>query len=89
MHAGTRVVRLQRSNSSSSHQDDDAAAAETWSFTILAKFDEHKSMNYGSDVQPFLTNNNDNSDGDTGHLLKTIVSTSFYDRLLCLWRVPT
>lgn len=41
-----------------------------WSFDVLAKFEEHKSMNYGSDVQP-----------STG----MIVSTSFYDKLMCLW----
>ena len=40
----------------------------------MARFEEHKSMNYGSDVQP-------NSD-----TVKSIVSTSFYDKLLCLWR---
>ncbi|KAK5110503.1 hypothetical protein LTR85_001016 [Meristemomyces frigidus] len=62
MHAGTRVLRLSRSDN------------REWSFEVLGKFEEHKSMNYGSDVLP-------------GHgRLKTIVSTSFYDKLLCLWR---
>jgi diphthine methyl ester acylhydrolase len=63
MHAGTRVVRL------SCNQDG------VWRFEVLATFEEHKSMNYGSDVQP----------GDSH--VKTIVSTSFYDKLLCLWKV--
>ena len=31
-------------------------------------------MNYGSDVQP------------SSGAVKTIVSTSFYDKLLCLWK---
>lgn len=62
MHAGTRVLRLSRND------------AGDWSFEVLGKFEEHQSMNYGSDVQP-------------GHgSLKTIASTSFYDKLLCLWR---
>ncbi len=64
MHAGSRIVKLSRGE-----QDRD-----DWTFEVLARFEEHKSMNYGSDVQP--------SEGST----KTIVSTSFYDRLLCLWR---
>lgn len=46
---------------------------EDWSFEVLGRFEEHRSMNYGSDVQP--------GDGR----LRTIVSTSFYDKLLCLW----
>ena len=64
MHVGTRVVRL------SQIETED----EGWSFEVLGKFEEHKSMNYGSDVKP-----------EPGQL-KTIVSTSFYDKLLCLWR---
>ncbi|KAK0335747.1 hypothetical protein LTR91_023698 [Friedmanniomyces endolithicus] len=64
MHAGTRIVKLSRGE----QVEDD------WTFEVLALFEEHKSMNYGSDVQP--------SEGS----MKNIVSTSFYDRLLCLWR---
>ncbi|KAI6844557.1 WD40 repeat-like protein [Hortaea werneckii] len=45
-----------------------------WHFEILVRFEEHQSMNYASDVQP--------ENGDR----KLIVSTSFYDKLLCLWR---
>ncbi|KAK3066088.1 hypothetical protein LTR53_017696 [Teratosphaeriaceae sp. CCFEE 6253] len=66
MHAGSRVLRLGRSPDT-----------EDWSFEILARFEEHKSMNYGSDVQPGLG------------IVKAIVSTSFYDKLLCLWRFDT
>jgi diphthamide biosynthesis protein 7 len=65
MHAGTRIVKLSRSG------------AEDWGFEVLAKFEEHKSMNYGSDSQPGLD----------GKGRRTFISTSFYDRLLCLWRV--
>lgn len=62
MHAGTRIVELRRDQS------------DVWTFNVLAKFEEHKSMNYGSDVQP--------GHSDT----KTFISTSFYDRLLCVWK---
>ncbi|OIW26799.1 hypothetical protein CONLIGDRAFT_656110 [Coniochaeta ligniaria NRRL 30616] len=44
---------------------------------ILGRFEEHKSMNYASDFQPGT-----NVDGP-GELV--CVSTSFYDKLLCLW----
>ncbi|KAF2743519.1 WD-40 repeat-containing protein-like protein [Sporormia fimetaria CBS 119925] len=64
MHAGTRIVRLSRSNS------------DDWQFEVLAKFEEHKSMNYGSDCRPAV--------GENG--CRTFVTTSFYDRLLCLWK---
>jgi diphthamide biosynthesis protein 7 len=64
MHAGTRIVKL--------YFDSDGK----WKFEVLAKFEEHESMNYGSDSQPEL-----DSKGQ-----RTFISTSFYDRLLCLWR---
>jgi diphthamide biosynthesis protein 7 len=64
MHAGARIVRLFRSG-----EDD-------WRFEVLAKFEKHKSMNYGSDCQPQVT--------EIGQ--HTFLTTSFYDRLLCLWR---
>jgi diphthamide biosynthesis protein 7 len=63
MHAGTRVVKLSRTG-------------EEWGFEVLAKFEEHQSMNYGSDCQP--------GTGKSGK--RTFVTTSFYDRLLCMWR---
>ena len=62
MHAGARIVELTR------------CADDQWTISVLAKFEEHKSMNYGSDVQP---------GSGAG---QTIISTSFYDKLLCLWR---
>ncbi|KAL2351655.1 hypothetical protein BJ546DRAFT_851892 [Cryomyces antarcticus] len=64
MHAGARILSITR------------CTDETWSIDVLAKFEEHKSMNYGSDVQP------------AAESCKTpaIISTSFYDQLLCMWR---
>lgn len=62
MHAGARIVEVKRDGEGQ------------WEIDVLAKFEEHKSMNYGSDVQPEC--------GDE----QTVISTSFYDKLLCLWR---
>ncbi|KAH0004559.1 WD40 repeat-like protein, partial [Aureobasidium melanogenum] len=64
MHAGTRIVAVTKDESGE------------WSIEVLARFEEHKSMNYGSDVQP----------GTAEGGQQTIISTSFYDKLLCLWR---
>ncbi|KAH3977492.1 hypothetical protein HBI56_048240 [Parastagonospora nodorum] len=63
MHAGARVVRLKKEG-------------EQWAFEVLAKMEEHQSMNYGSDCQK----------GVDREGRRTFVSTSFYDRLLCLWK---
>ena len=68
MHAGTRIVQLSRSG-------------DEWEFAVLAKFEEHKSMNYGSDVQPLI------GGVGTEQQKRVIVSTSFYDKLMCVWRV--
>ncbi|KAF4536300.1 WD repeat containing protein [Lasiodiplodia theobromae] len=73
MHAGARVLRLKGSSS----QQDEGGEDLEWSFEVLAAFEEHKSMNYGSDVQP--------GEGGRGGGRK-VVSTSFYDRLLAMWR---
>ena len=54
---------------------DDEAASEAWEFEVVYCFEEHGSMNYGSAAQPSASS------------LKTIVSTSFYDKIMCLWRV--
>ena len=67
MHAGTRIVRLCQGG-------DDGE----WRFDVVGRFEEHASMNYGSDVRP-----------RDGGGVKTVVSTSFYDELLCLWRFDT
>ncbi|KAJ4004876.1 hypothetical protein NW752_011385 [Fusarium irregulare] len=64
MHAGARLVDLEVKN----EQD--------WTCKVLARFEEHKSMNYGSDFV---------RDSQAGDGL-WCVSTSFYDKLLCLWR---
>lgn len=48
-----------------------------WNIKVLARFGEHKSMCYAADVQPR---------GVTGSKTDTCVSSSFYDRLLAVWK---
>ncbi|EEU46238.1 uncharacterized protein NECHADRAFT_92424 [Fusarium vanettenii 77-13-4] len=63
MHAGARLIDLE------------VKEEKDWTCTVLARFQEHKSMNYGSD----FVREEGASDG------LRCVSTSFYDKLLCLW----
>ena len=76
MHAGSRVVNIVCHHSSVPHEDDH------WSFEILAKFEEHESMNYASDSS---NSGEFNQGGKNG---VTVASTSFYDRRLCIWSIP-
>lgn len=48
-----------------------------WSIEVLAKFEEHGSLNYASDGRP--------RHGPRGREGFTVVSTSFYDKKLCVW----
>lgn len=64
MHAGARIVRLSVDHTGNVQ------------IVVLGRFEEHKSMNYGSDYAPDTV-------GSGGRL--KCISTSFYDRLLCLW----
>jgi len=63
MHAGARVVELLENNQGE------------YQFSVLGRFEEHQSMNYGSDFMP----------GSTERDKLSVVSTSFYDKLMCLW----
>jgi diphthamide biosynthesis protein 7 len=74
MHAGARIVEVKSNNNRNQQQDEQDD--DEWTINVLAKFQEHKSMNYASHVQP----------GSTRGGEQTIISTSFYDKLLCLWR---
>lgn len=71
MHAGTRIVRVTQKV-----QDE----TSDWSIEVLAKFTEHESMNYASDVWKGSTAGTPES----SELL--VVSSSFYDRRVCVWR---
>lgn len=73
MHAGTRVVRITQMQQDQSSE---------WSIEVLAGFTEHESMNYASDMWKGL--NAEIGDG-TSELV--CVSSSFYDRRVCVWRV--
>jgi len=90
MHAGSRVVRVTQTVTR------DEEVVGEWTIEVLAKFEEHKSMNYGSDVQPLpssTTGSDGGQQGDSekgegeGTRIRTVISTSFYDRLICLWRI--
>ncbi|KAJ5623251.1 hypothetical protein N7490_011856 [Penicillium lividum] len=76
MHAGTRVVRVTQGNLGQGPVE--------WDIQILAEFTEHESMNYASDV--WNGAKSEHSDSlQPAELL--CVSSSFYDRRVCVWRV--
>lgn len=56
-----------------------------WKIEILAQTAIHESMNYASDFVPLPLDEESSTALDIGNI-KTIVSTSFYDRLLFVWR---
>lgn len=80
MHAGSRVLEV----TGELHGE--------WEIKVLARWEENESMNYGSDVQPMrrrewrgvqkeeVERENDKKD-------VVIVSTSFYDRRLAVWKM--
>lgn len=67
MHAGTRILQICRSE------------AQFWDIKIVARFEEHESMNYASDARREVFGKNSSC--------TTFVSTSFYDRKLCIWNL--
>lgn len=69
MHAGSRMVRLCKGENGN-------GGDSAWDFEVLARFEEHASMNYGADFQP----------GGLDGAGEKVVSISFYDKLMCLWR---
>lgn len=50
-----------------------------WSIDVKGRFSEHESMNYGSE-STFLSSG--------GKSTAVVISTSFYDRRICVWKVP-
>lgn len=71
MHAGTRLVRV-----TCKHED----GAPNWEIEVLAKFTEHESMNYASGVWEGGQETTQSSE-------ILCISSSFYDRRLCVWTV--
>jgi diphthamide biosynthesis protein 7 len=72
MHAGTRVVRVTCKQQNKSSE---------WEIEVLAKFTEHESMNYASGVWNGVKAGEKTD--PSSELL--VVSSSFYDRRLCVW----
>ena len=70
MHAGSRILEVC------------CRSDEQWTIAVLARFEEHESMNYGSDATRLADISHSN-----GHTT-TVVSTSFYDKRLCVWTIP-
>ncbi|KAM5466278.1 putative methylated diphthine methylhydrolase [Microsporum audouinii] len=68
MHGGARVIRV-------AHHLKDSNAENTWDIEIVARFTEHESMNYASDVWPGYYK--------PSELL--CLSSSFYDKRVCVW----
>lgn len=82
MHAGARVLRISRTSSSSE------SAEENWNIDVLAEFSEHQSMNYASDMwRGGSIETGTEGDEDRGDML--CVSSSFYDKRLCVWKFNT
>lgn len=75
MHAGTRIVRVtwKRKHLATDEVGD-------WDIEVLAQFTEHESMNYASSLW------RGGNEATTGSELMC-VSSSFYDKRLCLWKV--
>jgi diphthamide biosynthesis protein 7 len=71
MHAGTRLVQV-----TCKHED----GVPNWGIEVLAKFTEHESMNYASGVW-------EGGQETTRSSEVLCVSSSFYDRRLCVWTV--
>ncbi|KKK25024.1 hypothetical protein P175DRAFT_0466539 [Aspergillus ochraceoroseus IBT 24754] len=76
MHAGTRVVRVSLAW--------DGGSGSRGEIEVLGEFTEHESMNYASDVwKPRGGHDLDDAQAE----LCVVVSSSFYDRRVCVWRV--
>ncbi|KAL8747417.1 MAG: hypothetical protein Q9184_007602 [Pyrenodesmia sp. 2 TL-2023] len=69
MHAGCRLLKISKAPQWDGN----------WAIEVVAKFEEHESMNYASDVKP---------DSYADDVKKaTFISTSFYDKKLCVWKL--
>jgi len=78
MYAGSRVVEVSYSiRENGTGNGDDLQ----WNIKVLSRFEEHESMNYGSDVVPLSTEQKDRGIERT----RSILSTSFYDKRVCIW----
>lgn len=53
--------------------------SRNWIIEVKAAFKEHKSMNYASECQPLEKGQKE--------MKRTIISTSFYDKRICVWHI--
>lgn len=67
MHAGARILDITCSKDGE------------WRIAVQGSVTIHKSMCYGSDIQPDALKEN------SWDSKRVFVSTSFYDKLLCVW----
>lgn len=74
MHAGTRVVKV-------TWFDNEEDPHGNWTIEVLAEFTEHESMNYASDI---WRGGGEPTAKRRQELL--CVSSSFYDRRVCVWK---
>ncbi|KAH8661660.1 hypothetical protein BGZ60DRAFT_433461 [Tricladium varicosporioides] len=84
MFAGAKILELE-----GGEYDPDQPEAQTWTIKIVASMNVHQSMCYACDVQPWdpkVEGNITYCNNQPGvNEKRLVVSTSFYDRLICLW----
>lgn len=88
MHAGSRVLRVTQTQTQTQTGGVNGVSAESasaWEVEILAEFTEHESMNYASGAWQQQQQRGISSRGER----ITCVSSSFYDRRLCVWQMDT
>lgn len=78
MHAGARILQVS------------GARNREWSIEVLGEVTDHQSMCYACDVQPLEPpagkwGEQADRAGWEGETKRLCVSTSFYDRLMCVW----
>ncbi|KKZ67061.1 hypothetical protein EMCG_07232 [[Emmonsia] crescens] len=83
MHAGVRVVRV----TYSTPKEGDGPVVGKWDIKVLTQFTEHESMNYASDAwrgEEVGGGGNQTEGVRDSSLL--CVSSSFYDKRVCVWK---
>lgn len=77
MHAGARVLRIT------------ATLENDWNIEVLAEFSEHESMNYASEIWRGESIETGRMLGSRSETDMLFVSSSFYDKRLCVWKFDT
>ncbi|KJF60910.1 uncharacterized protein CIMG_12005 [Coccidioides immitis RS] len=79
MHGGARLLRV---NHSVQREDDEGQ----WEIDVTTEFKEHQSMNYASD---FYKGRKGGFETDTQDRTVLCVTSSFYDKRVCVWKAST